>query len=169
MQLSRVLRDEPRLRFTSRGRGPLYASVFGPTSSSPALPYPRLRFIMQPKARSGCQVFVNSQSQLWPRFTESTSVARWIWPLARLRSIIPCPVSIHSCEQSRRHPGGAGVAMSAGGSSWDRFLVWKVFRQKGWPKNSWRKCNGARALKSKQSLLQLHNWPSTHTDVPLFF
>jgi hypothetical protein len=26
---------------------------------------------------------------------------------------------------------GAGVAMSAGGSSWDRFLVWKVFRQKG--------------------------------------
>ena len=24
------------------------------------------------------------------------------------------------------------------------------------------------ALKSKQSLLQLHNWPSTHTDVPLF-
>jgi hypothetical protein len=42
----------------------------------------------------------------------------------------PCPVSIHFCEQSRRHPG-AGVAMSAGGSSWDRFLVWKVFRKKG--------------------------------------
>jgi hypothetical protein len=37
------------------------------------------------------------------------------------------------------------------------------FLSKRLTKNSWRKCNGARALKSKQSLLQFHNWPSTHT------
>ena len=40
--------------------------------------------------------------------TESNSVACWIWLLARLHSIIPCPVSIHSREQSSGHPVGGG-------------------------------------------------------------
>src|SRR5262249_39560486 len=87
----------------------------------------------------------------------------------------------HACGRSSPAPFRYIPASNQGGTRgggdrderWRKFVGSisrpKSFSSKRLTKNSWRKCNGARALKSKQSLLQLHNWPSTHTDVPLVF
>lgn len=51
----------------------------------------------------------------------------------KLRCVLDLAVSTFALDHPLRvyiPVSSQAVAMSAGGSSWDRFLVWKVFRQK---------------------------------------
>ncbi len=51
----------------------------------------------------------------------------------KLRCVLDLAVSSFALDHPLRvyiPVSSQAVAMSAGGSSWDRFLVWKVFRQK---------------------------------------
>src|SRR6266480_5698414 len=106
---------------------------------------------------SNCQVFVEAGCSVIDNYE------------IKLRCVLDLAVSTfaldHPLPRFDTFPSAVRRASRGGGRDerWRKFVGsisgLESFSSKRLTKNWWRKCNGARALKSKQSLLQLHTGP----------